>query len=50
MRTLVEQFMEEQGLPMPKNFKRQSLEEYVQWRQGKVKNAEFEAELRCHTK
>ena len=46
MKTLVEKFMEEQGLPMPKNFKVQSLEEYVQWRQGKVRNAEFEADLR----
>lgn len=50
MKTLVEKFMEEKGKPMSPNFKAQSLEEYVQWRQGKVKNEEFEAESRCHTK
>lgn len=44
MKTLVEKFMEEKGKPMSPNFKIQSLEEYIQWRQGKVKNEEFEAE------
>lgn len=49
MKTLVEQFMEKEGKPMSPNFKIQSLEEYVLWRQGKIKNEEFESELRCHT-
>lgn len=46
MKTEVEKFMEEQGLPMPKNFKRQDWKMWPAWRRGEVKNAEFEAELR----
>ena len=44
MKTLVEKWMEETGRTMSPNFKRQSLERFVQWRQGKVKDQEFESE------
>lgn len=43
-KTLVELFMEEQGLPMPPKFKRQSTKDYILWRQGKVESKEFEGE------
>lgn len=46
-KTLVEQFMEERGLPMSPKFKRQSTKEYIQWRQGKITNEEFVEESRC---
>jgi len=42
MKTLVEQFMEKEGKQMPKTFKTMDLDKWVQWRQGKERNLEFE--------
>jgi len=42
MKTLVEQFMEEQGLPMSPNFKKMDMDGWIRWRQGKEKYPEAE--------
>lgn len=42
MKTLVEQFMEEQGKEMPPQFKRMDMERWMAWRRGEVKDNEFE--------
>ncbi len=42
MKTLVEQFMEKEGKEMPKAFKTMDLDKWILWRQGKIKDTEFE--------
>ena len=42
MKTLVEKFMEKEGKPMPKNFKKMDMERWMAWRRGEVKDNEFE--------
>ena len=44
MKTVVEQWMEEHGYKMSPNFKKQDIYKWIQWRQGKVEDKEFEAD------